>query len=60
MTKLTLLELFYGLCVGLFVFFGLCALRETIIRRFVEEHCEVIERSDEHDNEPAAPGTGII
>jgi hypothetical protein len=45
---LRLVEWFYLLCVAAFVFFGLCALRELIIRRFIEEHCEVIERSDEH------------
>jgi hypothetical protein len=44
----SLVEWFYLLCVALAVFFGLQALRELIIRRFIEEHCEVIERSDEH------------
>jgi hypothetical protein len=46
--RVQLLEVFFGLCVALFVFFGLAAMREVIIRRFIEEHCEVIERSDEH------------
>jgi hypothetical protein len=32
-----LLEIFYGLCVALFVFFGLCSLRELIIKRFIEQ-----------------------
>jgi len=52
--RVQLLEFFFGLCVALFVFFGLCALRTLIIRRFIEE-CEVIERSDEHGN---ASGSG--
>ena len=38
MTKVQLLEAFYGLCVALFVFFGLCALRTLIIRRHEEAH----------------------
>ena len=46
--RVQLLEVFFGLCVALFVFFGLCALRTLIIRRFIDEHCEVIEGSDEH------------
>jgi hypothetical protein len=51
----TLVETFYALCVALFVFFGLCALRELIIRRFVEETerfaVELYKKESEHGDQ---------
>ena len=48
---MSILEILFVLFVALFVFFGLCALREFIIKRFIAEYCEVID----HEMDPTDP-----
>ena len=50
MTKFQIVEVFYALCVALFVFFGLCAMRELIIRQYIKDVEELMDEQNGVDN----------